>query len=402
MSVQEQAESNLKLLSTLSFLSGFRAFDGVIAIYFAAVSGSYTIAMTALAVMNLSASFFEIPTGIFSDRIGRRWTLILFYLASLISVIVLYFAQSAGWLFVAVVLNGFAIAMRSGTTSAYVYENLEILGKVAEFKKQEGSRQALIKYATAAAGVAGAAVIYFFDIRAAILLTSLVLLVAFVLSLRLYEIRNEHPNTSNIYAGLGNAWRKFKDDIALRNISIAQMLAIGGENVEYRLRSLFFAIIAPTWVVSLLIMLNHLFSAVSMNHTHRLVDKIGSKYSLLTVGLLDRIGTTVFVIINTLSSAFAMSILTSLCFGVRKIAAEDLLQSRYSKDERATMGSIVGLGGSLVYGVAGIVVGALADAIGVFNTMLAIQPFLLLSVLFFYLGTRRADTDKHHKLMIGK
>ena len=38
--MEQRAENNLKLLSNLACLSGFKAFEGVIAIYFAAVTGA--------------------------------------------------------------------------------------------------------------------------------------------------------------------------------------------------------------------------------------------------------------------------------------------------------------------------------------------------------------------------
>lgn len=385
----QKAESNLRLLSLLNFLSGFRAFEGVMAVYFAAITGSFAVAMTALAVMNLSASFFEVPTGILSDRVGRKKTLIFYHLAAVLSVLLLYLSHSAELLFAGVIINGFAMAMRSGAVSAYVYENLEVLGRETEFKKQEGHRQSLNRYALVCAGILGTGIIFFFDIRTAVLLTFFVLLIALVSSFRLHDIHVSNPKTTNIYADIYTAWRSFKTNITLRDISIGQMIAQGGGNVEYRLRSLLFAGIMPEWLVNLLGMTNNLLTGVSMKYAHSVVEKFGIKSSLILLAIIDRIGTVIFVLINSVASAFGMSALSSAVFGIRVIAAEDVLQSHYSKDQRATMGSFVGLGSSLIYGVAGIGIGIMADSLGVINTMLIIQPFLLLSALFFYLGLRR-------------
>lgn len=70
----QKAKTNLKLLNLLAFFYGFRAYEGVLTLYFAAVTGSYTLAMTMFAVINLSSSLFEVPTGILSDHIGRHKT----------------------------------------------------------------------------------------------------------------------------------------------------------------------------------------------------------------------------------------------------------------------------------------------------------------------------------------
>jgi MFS family permease len=78
-----QAKRNLKLLNILTFLNTFRAYEGVLVIYFASIADSFTISMTVFALVGISASFFEVPTGLISDKIGRKKTLISFYFLAL-------------------------------------------------------------------------------------------------------------------------------------------------------------------------------------------------------------------------------------------------------------------------------------------------------------------------------
>src|SRR3989344_441596 len=158
----KQAQANLKFLSVLTFLSNFRFFEGVIAVYFAAITGSFATAMAVLACMNLSSSFFEIPTGVFSDRAGRKKTIIISYFATTCAIFFYYLAHSALFLFIGALLQGFAMAMRSGTMSAYVYENLEIIGRESEFQRQEGHRQALGRDGIGVWGIGGTGIKYFF------------------------------------------------------------------------------------------------------------------------------------------------------------------------------------------------------------------------------------------------
>jgi len=386
--MEQKAKKNLGLLSILAFLFGFRAFEGVIAVYFAAITGSFTIAMSVLAIMNLSASFFEIPTGVFSDYIGRKKTLIIYYFSGTLAILLYYLANSSALLILGAIIMGFSMAMRSGAVSAFVYENLEVLGKENEFQKLEGHRQALERYALVMSGIIGTVVIFVFDIRAAVLLTLLVLVVALVFSFRLSDIRIHDPKTSNIYASLGEAWRKFRTDKILRDLSIGRMINQGGGNVEYRFRALFLSMIMPEWLVNLFGILNNFISGLSMKYSHKIVAKFGFMRSLVHAEIFDRVTTTVFVVVNSVSSVFAMTIISGVVFGVRQIASEDLLQTQYSKNQRATMGSIVGLGGSLIYGILGIAIGFLADGIGVINTMLILQPILIFSSLFFYRGIK--------------
>lgn len=393
MEANYNAERNLKLLNLLTFLNGFRTFEGVLAVFFATVSGSFAVGMTVFAVMNLSASFFEVPTGVLSDNIGRKKTLLLYYFSGALAILIFYLAQSTTALITGAVITGFSMAMRSGAVSAFVYENLELLGRTDQFKKVEGKRSAFGRYALVVAGIVGTAIIYLVDIRTAIFVTLIVLSVAFLLGFLLRDIKKFEPRKANIYADLSKAWKGFVHDPILRDLSLGRMIARGAGNVEYRFRSLFFAAIMPEWLVNLLGMLNNLISGIAMQWTHWVVRKLGILRSLVHIDILDRFIVSGLVLLNTITSGILMNITTSIAYGVREIAAEDLLQSRYSKDQRATMGSLVGLGGSLIYGIAAISVGLLADHIGLLQTMLLMQPILLIASFFFYRGIKLGN---HH------
>lgn len=391
------AEQNLKLLNILTFLSGFRTYEGVLAIFFATVSGSFALGMTIFAVINLSASFFEIPTGILSDNIGRKKTLLIYYFSGAVAVLIFHLAQSTPVLLLGAITLGFSAAMRSGAISAFVYENLDILGIKDEFKKVEGRRSAIGRYSLVVAGVVGAIIIYLSDIRTAIFLTWIVLVGAFLVSFWLRDIDDFELKKANVYADLSKAWNSFVHDPVLRDLSLGRMIARGAGNVEYRFRALFFAMIMPEWLVNLVGILNNLISGIAMQWTHRVVYKLGILRSLVHIDVLDRFVVSGLVLLNTITSGVIMNITTSIAYGIREIAAEDLLQLRYSKDQRATMGSLVGLGGGLVYGVAAILVGLLADHIGLLNTMLLMQPILLISSFFFYRGIKLATATNTRK-----
>lgn len=388
METNGNAERNLKLLNILTFLNGFRAYEGVMAIYFATISGSFAMGMTVFAVMNLSSSFFEIPTGVMSDNIGRKKTLLLYYFSGTLAVLLFYLSNSTEMLIAGAVVTGFSMALRSGAVSAFVYENLDLLDKKDEFKKVEGKRLALGRYALVTAGLAGTVIIYLTDIRTAILFTLVILAIAFLISFFLKDIQKFEPRKANIYADIAKAWNGFVNDPALRDLSLGRMIARGAGNAEYRFRSLFFSAIMPEWLVNLLGMLNNFVSGIAMQSAHWFVVKFGIKRSLIHIDIFDRGLIAILVMINTVTSGILMNIITSISFGLREVAAEDLLQSRYSKEQRATMGSLVGLGGSLIYGVVAISVGVLADYIGLLNTMLLMQPILLIATFFFYRGIK--------------
>lgn len=86
---------------------------------------------------DIATTIFEVPSGYLSDRVGRRFTLILSALAALLAASM----QAVGsefWVFaLAQVALGAHIAFASGTDSAFLYEALAEDGREAEVEAQE-------------------------------------------------------------------------------------------------------------------------------------------------------------------------------------------------------------------------------------------------------------------------
>jgi MFS family permease len=66
---------NVRLLGWFNFLGDCRLYGPLVVIYFAQVTGSYGAATSLLALKMLSSAAFDVPTGVLSDRLGRRGTL---------------------------------------------------------------------------------------------------------------------------------------------------------------------------------------------------------------------------------------------------------------------------------------------------------------------------------------
>lgn len=79
-------DKNIRLLTWFNFFTDFRLYAPVAIIYFSSVTGSFALGMSIFSVSSISAAFFELPTGIFSDYIGRTKTVIAGSIAAAISV----------------------------------------------------------------------------------------------------------------------------------------------------------------------------------------------------------------------------------------------------------------------------------------------------------------------------
>ena len=77
---------NVRLLGWFNFCNDFRIYGPVMVVYFAHVTGSYAEAVLILAIAKIASSLFELPTGVFSDFVGRRKTLLCGQMANILCI----------------------------------------------------------------------------------------------------------------------------------------------------------------------------------------------------------------------------------------------------------------------------------------------------------------------------
>lgn len=75
-------KKNASLLGLISFLSEFRLYAAIAVLYFTEITGSMTLGMGVFSVTMLSSALLELPTGILSDVVGRKKTIVLGTMAS--------------------------------------------------------------------------------------------------------------------------------------------------------------------------------------------------------------------------------------------------------------------------------------------------------------------------------
>ena len=77
---------NIRLLGWFNFCNDFRIYGPVLVVYFAQVTGSYAEAVLILAIAKIASSLFELPTGVFSDYVGRRKTMLTGQVANILCI----------------------------------------------------------------------------------------------------------------------------------------------------------------------------------------------------------------------------------------------------------------------------------------------------------------------------
>ncbi len=114
--------------SLYGFLKNLRFFEPFLILFFLEKGLSYFEIGALYAIREVSTNILEIPTGVASDALGRRRTMVFSFISYIISFVVFYafsgFAVFAG----AMILFSFGEAFRTGTHKAMIFEYLKLNG----------------------------------------------------------------------------------------------------------------------------------------------------------------------------------------------------------------------------------------------------------------------------------
>jgi predicted MFS family arabinose efflux permease len=134
----------------------------------------------------LCVVLLEVPSGYFSDRVGRRATLLISSAGWLGANVAFFFGSSFAVFAVGQVLLAAGMAFRSGTDTAFHFESLAACGQEEAY----GQREAMVGRLSLVAGAAAALVgggVALFDLRWAYALSGLSTAVALVTVFRFVE-----------------------------------------------------------------------------------------------------------------------------------------------------------------------------------------------------------------------
>ncbi len=374
-------KKNIYLLSLFNFLIGLTFFAPIAVIYFAKVSGSYMLGTAIFGVIMLSAALFEIPTGILSDRVGRKHTFILGSVARITGFIFYAIGQSFWFLVVGALFEGLSKAFYSGNSEAFLYDTLLDYGKENEYREHLGKTNAQEFNGLTIASVIGGFIanISFSYVMWLSVLTQIGLL---IVNLLFTEPKSHKKEESNTYVHLREALVLFIKNKKLRLLSLAAILNNSFDELAYQFRGAFFQTIWPIWALGFANLISNLTAAAGFYCSGKITKKIKSEAVKLWQSITSQCISLISLVFPTPASPAIMSC-TSFLYGVGYVAESDLRHKEYTNHQRATMSSFVSLGRSIGAAIMSVILGKTADIIGPRNALLCIT-LLAFSVTYMY------------------
>ncbi|MFZ2189282.1 MAG: MFS transporter, partial [Candidatus Magasanikiibacteriota bacterium] len=328
-------------------------------IYFAKVTGSYALGLSIFSVVQLTAAIFELPTGILSDFVGRRKTMILGALTYVFAFVLYAVGQFYWVLILGAILEGLARSFYSGNNEALLYDSLKEEDKTDDLSQVMGKIGSMGQWALASSGLLGG-IVASWSLSLVMWISVIPQVICLILALMIRDsgvVKNEE---SNIYAHLKESAKNFFSNEKLRLLSISDILGFGMGEASFQFRSAFVASLWPVWAIGIAQVLSNIGAAISFRFAGVWIKKFKAIVWLLVGGIYSKVIYLIALLIPSIISPALMST-TSVFYGVGQVAKNSLLQQEFSDKQRATMGSLNSFVGSIFFAIFAVFLGSFAD-----------------------------------------
>lgn len=248
--MNKNINKNTKLMYFLNLFSEMKFFGVIAIIYYTEVTNSMMLGMSVYSIATIVSSLAEFPTGIISDRIGRKMTIVAGSISSLICVLILRFATNYTCLVIAAIFNGLEIAFFSGNNQAYIYENLKRNNLEKEYEIYAGKINSMIYLAGAVAAFIGSVILHFTSYKLVITLSIIPKIIEVIIACRLEDVENFN-NTEKIINQVKEALKKVIKNKNLKKQIIADSINDGIGEACYQFRSTFYSMVWPKWALGI-------------------------------------------------------------------------------------------------------------------------------------------------------
>ncbi|MCK5107550.1 MAG: MFS transporter [Nanoarchaeota archaeon] len=345
-------ERNINLLYAIGSLGWARFFIPVLALFYIASQVPLEQFGIIMGIYALVILLLEIPSGVFSDILGRKWSLLIAYVLFLIELIILAFFNGFWPFLIAKILCGIAGSLVSGTQSALLYESLKKLKREKEYKKIFGKLHFITNIVKACVFIFGA---YLFTLnpKYPAFLSIPFTLFALILTFYLHEVfvPNKKLTIKNQIKHMKEGLSYFIKNKYTKLITIHSSFLMMIPWIILSISSAYLEIIKiPIVLIGIFSFTGNVLQALGAKKAHYLEEKFGEKKTLSLLYGLSFAG--VFPLIFLIPYFGILSLLLVYPIRSLNIVIIDYYMNRHIKEtHRATILSIRNMFNKLVIAI---------------------------------------------------
>jgi MFS family permease len=352
---------NVRLLYIHNFLVDFRFQEAFLPIYFAQITGSYASGMAVFAASTLTSAAMDIPTGILSDRMGRKITLVLSSLFLAAGIACYALAHGLLLLFAGGMLCGLSECMFNGNNNALLYESLKSAGQHERFSHYQSRAGSMFQIGL---GLSGLCASFFLGhgLRFVFALGVVPQLLGIVVAFMFTEPRQHEIRHKESLGHLRVCCLKIRHNPRLLLFIMAQAFSYADEAL-FKFQTAYFNLLWPTWALGIYRAVNHLLGFTGFWLAARVLDRFRNFPVLIFRGGYWLFSQTVGLMLGNITTPLIF-LSGALFYGPGQVARDHLLQQEFTDEQRATMGSIASFACSILFAITALGIGVVSDRFG--------------------------------------
>ncbi len=354
---------NIKLLKWDNFFSGLWPLSTLSIVYFETITYSYALAMGVFSISAIVTSLSEIPVGLFSDKYGRKKTLIAAAASIFICFLLWALAgqfQTMSLLFVGAILWGVSDACISGTDEALIYETMEELGEKENFDILFSKSRGWNQIGLACSALSAALITYFYSLQTLAWVSVFPILAQLVVTFLYIEPqRSKREKHGTSFKQIRLAFRQLWRNKKTRFYAAIEMLDTAVGFASFRFESVYYESLISIWLINIVRFIKQICGTISFFIVPK-VRKWGCVRIFFTSLIANALLRLIGLFLNNVVTPFIMATV-NLFYGTGQTSASTLLQQEFSPQQRATMKSIISFGQGILMSVIMYLFGVLAD-----------------------------------------
>jgi MFS family permease len=317
-------------------------------------------------VLVLFIFFFEVPTGIFADKFGRKKSIVIGTLLLASEPLIFLFADNFVWFAIAYAISGIGITFHSGSIEALIYDHLKSQNREKEMKKAMGSFGSASLVAMVVAPVIGS---YFAkdllmpQFIFLIIMTIGAMLIGFIISLFIRDTKQKEVEEENPISLIKYGVKLIRKNKSLLHIILLSMFAHPFLFTLTYLYQPYFqnsgvniAIFGTIFAIALLL------AALLQHYAYKFEEKLGMKRAVFFATILPGIFYVIMAFTFHPMWAIVLFVMIRATMGLQEPLFSDYKNIHIPSKSRATILSLISMLVSLYLVGMRLIIGKLADS----------------------------------------
>ncbi len=393
----KKLESNIWKFYVYRFLRECIFWIPIITIFWQSNGLSLTQIMILQALFAAGVFIFEIPTGAIADKIGRKFTLTLSGIFSMIGFSIYAIGTNFWYFLIAEMILALAATLISGADSAFIYDSLKQIKKEEQFKRIMGNTKSFMYLAAAISAIIGSFVAVY-SMRATFWLSIIALGFMFLISLSFYEPTNYVKTKKSYHRHIIESFKQAFNNKELlflllfySLVSLFARINLWFYQPYMRDAGLSLAFFGIVWACF------NLFAIFGSKSANKLENFLGEKMSLYFIAG-SIIFTTLFMGGYFALIGIGLILIQQFIRGFNSPVLDAYTHKHLDSHNRATLMSIQGMLASLMFFILGPFFGWIADSfsLGFSLQMTGITALFTFLALFVWRAkNNRTNHNKH-------